>query len=136
MYMPTYMHGVSSGSSFQYIVMEYLLSQYCYSELGLTSDISQTCVNVMLVWFSLVSLIGLLPGPLSRSCRGILRGGGGGGGTPYIFHIGGLHMCRLFLTIFSRWPPKNGHLLSICHTNSQASQIIIDHCPIIVIKLI
>ena len=52
----------------------------------------------------------------------------GGGGTPYVFHM---HMCRqnaLFFMIFLSRPPKNGHLLSICPTNSQsqASQIIID----------
>ena len=58
---------------------------------------------------------------------GAVAGGGGGGGTPYIFHI---HMCRQNAPLFDDFSLaghlKNGHLLSICPTNSQASQIIID----------
>ena len=49
------------------------------------------------------------------------------GGTPYIFHI---HMCRQNAPLFDDFSLaghlKNGHLLSICPTNSQASQIIIN----------
>ena len=52
---------------------------------------------------------------------------GGGGGTPYIFHI---HMCRQNAPLFDDFSLaghlKNCHLLSICPTNSQANQIIID----------
>ena len=52
---------------------------------------------------------------------------GEGGGTPYIFHM---HMCRQNAPLFDDFSLaghlKNGHLLSICPTNSQASQIIID----------
>ena len=64
----------------------------------------------------------------SSICKVWTPGGGGGGrGTPYIFHI---HMCRQNAPLFDDFSLaghlKYGHLLSICPTNSEASQIIID----------
>ena len=67
---------------------------------------------------------------------GKFPGGWGGGGTPYIFYM---HMCRQNAPLFDNFSLaghlKNGHLLSICPTNSQASQIIIDQLSLYVARL-